>query len=101
MTAPDRGARAYPGGMIREFAAGVGTLLRGFALWRTRPRLLALGLIPAVISFLLLAALLIPLAFSLGAITAWKPYWRIAHGACSREEPQPKFSRASSTVAPW
>lgn len=57
--------------MIREFAAGVGTLLRGFALWRTRPRLLALGLIPAVISALVLAALLIPLAFSLGAITAW------------------------------
>lgn len=68
MTAP---GRAYPGGMIHEFAAGVGTLLRGFALWRTRPRLLALGLIPAAISALLLAALLIPLGFSLGPITAW------------------------------
>ncbi|GAB6856641.1 hypothetical protein JCM13591A_07460 [Microbacterium xylanilyticum] len=63
--------RTYPGVMIREFAAGVGTLLRGFALWRTRPRLLALGLIPAVISFLLLTALLIPLGLSLGAITTW------------------------------
>ncbi|KJL25370.1 Protein CysZ [Microbacterium azadirachtae] len=57
--------------MIREFAAGVGTLLRGFGLWRTRPRLLALGLIPAVIAFLVLAALLIPLGLSLGGITAW------------------------------
>ena len=24
-----------------------------------------------------------------------------AHGACSREEPQPKFSRASRICAPW
>ena len=63
--------RAYPEGMIQEFAAGAGTLLRGFGLWRTRPRLLALGLIPAVISALVLAALLIPLGFSLGPITAW------------------------------
>ena len=62
---------AYPGGMIREFAAGFGTLVRGFGLWRTHPRLLALGLIPAAISFLVLAAALIPLGFSLGGITAW------------------------------
>ncbi|PRB03745.1 EI24 domain-containing protein [Microbacterium sp. MYb64] len=57
--------------MIREFAAGFGTLVRGFGLWRTHPRLLALGLIPAAISFLVLAAALIPLGFSLGGITAW------------------------------
>jgi len=57
--------------MIREFAAGAGTLLRGFGLWRTRPRLLALGLIPAAIAFLVLAALLVPLGLSLGGITAW------------------------------
>ena len=65
------GQDAYPGGMIREFAAGFGTLVRGFGLWRTHPRLLALGLIPAAISFLVLAAALIPLGFSLGGITAW------------------------------
>ena len=57
--------------MIRELAAGAGTLLRGFGLWRTRPRLLALGLIPAAIAFLVLAALLVPLGLSLGGITAW------------------------------
>jgi len=62
---------AYPGGMLREFAIGFGTLLRGFGLWRTHPRLLALGLIPAVISFVVLAAALIPFALSLGAVTAW------------------------------
>lgn len=57
--------------MIREFAAGFGTLVRGFGLWRTHPRLLALGLIPAAISFAVLAAALIPLGFSLGTITTW------------------------------
>ncbi len=57
--------------MIREFAAGFGTLVRGFGLWRTHPRLLAQGLIPAAISFVLLTAALIPFGFSLGAITAW------------------------------
>ena len=36
-----------------------------------------------------------------GAITVWKPYCSSAHGACSREEPQPKFSRASRMEAPW
>jgi hypothetical protein len=36
----------------------------------------------------------------LGAMMARKPYWSIAQGACSRDEPQPKFSRASSTLAP-
>jgi len=57
--------------MIREFAVGFGTLVRGFGLWRTHPRLLALGLIPAAISFAVLAAALIPLGFSLGAVTTW------------------------------
>ena len=32
----------------------------------------------------------------LGAISARKPYWSSAQGACSRLEPQPKFLRASS-----
>ncbi|MFE6736325.1 EI24 domain-containing protein [Microbacterium sp. NPDC057650] len=57
--------------MIREFAAGFGTLLRGFGMWRTHPKLLALGLIPAALAFLVLAALLIPFGLSLGGITSW------------------------------
>ena len=79
-------AGAYPYGMIREFAAGFGTLVRGSGLWRTHPRLLALGLVPAAISFAVLAAALIPFGFSLGPITAWMtpfadgwmPGWRDA-----------------------
>src|SRR5262245_41833974 len=35
-----------------------------------------------------------------GAITALKPYCCRAHGACSREEPQPKFLRVRRIVAP-
>ncbi len=30
-----------------------------------------------------------------------EPYSRIAHGACSREEPQPKLSPASRMLTPW
>jgi CysZ protein len=57
--------------MIREFFAGVRILGRGFGMWRTHPKLLALGLIPAVIAFLLLAGALIPLGLTLGSITDW------------------------------
>ncbi|MFS0854018.1 EI24 domain-containing protein [Microbacterium sp. 179-I 3D4 NHS] len=57
--------------MIREFTAGVGLLFRGFGLWRTRPGLMALGLVPALLAVLLLAAALIPLALNAGAISAW------------------------------
>ncbi|MNY73570.1 hypothetical protein D3C86_2123880 [compost metagenome] len=37
----------------------------------------------------------------LGAITARKPNWSSAQGACSRLEPQPKFLRAIRMDAPW
>src|SRR6267143_4175078 len=36
----------------------------------------------------------------LGAMIALKPKSRRAQGACSREEPQPKFAPATSTLAP-
>ena len=61
----------YRKGMLHEFAAGVGTLARGFGMWRTHPRLMALGLIPAAIAFVVLAAVLIPFGLSLGGLTAW------------------------------
>ncbi|MBT2483412.1 MULTISPECIES: EI24 domain-containing protein [unclassified Microbacterium] len=57
--------------MIREFSIGVRTLFRGFGLWRTRPGLMNLGLIPAVITVILLAALLLPLILNMGSITTW------------------------------
>lgn len=57
--------------MIREFFAGVRILGRGFGMWRTHPKLLALGLVPAIIAFALLAAALLPLGLSLGSATDW------------------------------
>ena len=57
--------------MFREFFAGVRILGRGFGMWRTHPKLLALGLIPALIAFALLAGALIPFALTLGSLTEW------------------------------
>ncbi|MFD8768520.1 EI24 domain-containing protein [Microbacterium oxydans] len=57
--------------MIREFATGIRTLLRGFGLWRTRPGLMLLGLVPAVIALLLLAAALVPLIIGLPSVSTW------------------------------
>ena len=49
----------------------------------------------------LLTLLVEKMSAKLGAITQRKPYSSSAHTACSRLDPQPKLSRASSTVAPW
>lgn len=57
--------------MIREFATGIRTLLRGFGLWRTRPGLMMLGLIPAIIAVVVLAAALIPLVLSMPSLSVW------------------------------
>jgi len=57
--------------MIREFATGIRTLLRGFGLWRTRPGLMVLGLIPAVIAVLVLAAAIVPLVIGMPSVSAW------------------------------
>lgn len=57
--------------MIREFAAGIRTLLRGFGLWRTRPGLMVLGLIPAIIAVVVLAALLVPLVIGMPSLSTW------------------------------
>ena len=48
-----------------------------------------------------LKQLLKKMSAKLGAMMARKPYWSMAQGACSRLEPQPKFSRASRMLAPW
>ena len=46
------------GRIIREFFAGFAVLARGFGLWRRRPWLMLLGLLPVVI----VAAILIAVA---------------------------------------
>jgi CysZ protein len=54
---------------MREFVRGVALLGRGFAFWRTRPALMALGLVPAAIVGALFLAGLITLGAFLPALT--------------------------------
>jgi len=64
---------------MREFIRGMGLLGRGFAYWRRKPRLMALGLIPAaIVGFLLLAGLIalgVALPTVTVAITPWADGW--------------------------
>ncbi|MEV4688827.1 EI24 domain-containing protein [Microbacterium sp. LWH3-1.2] len=54
---------------MREFIGGIGLLGRGFAHWRRRPGLMALGLVPAAIVGLLFLGGLVALSASLPALT--------------------------------
>lgn len=78
-----RGAAAT-GGAVRDFAAGVGLLGRGLGLVLRYPRMLGLGLLPAVISGLLYVAALIALIAFISDLAAgvtwfaddWSAGWR-------------------------
>ncbi|MFC8681729.1 EI24 domain-containing protein [Microbacterium ureisolvens] len=77
---------------MREFVRGAGLLGRGFAYWRRRPGLMALGLVPAAIVGLLFLSGLIALGIFLPAITeavtpfadgwpgVWATVFRVAVG---------------------
>ncbi len=75
----DRSSRPGRGNPVTEFAAGVGYLARGLRLWARSPRLLALGVLPAVVAAVLLAAALGTLWFFLGdivnAFTGFAGHW--------------------------
>jgi CysZ protein len=81
---PPTGRRTRGPNPITEFFRGFATLIRGFSYWRRRPRLMALGLIPAAIVFAILVVLIALLAFNLDAITtfltafadSWDKVWR-------------------------
>jgi CysZ protein len=78
-----RGA-AVTGGAVRNFAVGVGLLGRGLGLVLRSPRLLGLGLLPALISGILYAALLVTLIAFIGDLSRsatffaddWSTGWR-------------------------
>lgn len=57
--------------MVGRFFSGVGMLLRGFGFWSRRPGVMALGLIPAAIVFVLIVAGLATLAVNLAGIADW------------------------------
>jgi len=64
---------------MREFVHGMALLGRGFAHWRRRPGLMALGLVPAAIVGLLFLSGLVALGIALPgitvAITPWAEEW--------------------------
>ena len=50
---------------------GPGYLLRGLGLWRTRPGLMLLGMVPALLVLLLVAGTLVVLLLQVGDLVAW------------------------------
>lgn len=67
-----RDARRRPLGrlrhLVREVLAGAALVPRGFAFWRRRPGVMALGMVPAVIAGALIAAVLIGLGLNVEAL---------------------------------
>ncbi|HYN97857.1 MAG TPA: EI24 domain-containing protein [Pilimelia sp.] len=69
---------------VRQFAAGAGLLLRGVALYARSPRLVLLGLIPSLISFMIFATALVVLVVFLSDLAElvtwfaddWSAGWR-------------------------
>src|SRR4051812_47687951 len=57
--------------VLREFFSGFAVLGRGFGLWRRRPGLMALGLIPALIVAVVMGGLLVLLAINLEAVATF------------------------------
>jgi CysZ protein len=56
---------------VRDYLAGAACLGRGWQLLRQRPRLLLLGMVPALLVWVLLAAAFLALVLHLGEVTAW------------------------------
>lgn len=59
------------GSPVTDFARGAGYLRKGFVFLRARPRLLLLGMLPALIVFLLLAAAFVALVLQVGDLVTW------------------------------
>ena len=53
------------------FAQGAGFLFRGARLWRERPRLMLLGIIPAVIAMIIILGVLVTLVVFADDVIAW------------------------------
>ena len=70
MVATGSERRTRPGA-VREFFAGFAVLGRGFALWRRRPGLMLLGMVPALIVAVVFGVVVVLLAVNLGAVAAF------------------------------
>ena len=54
---------------MTAMTTGAGYLLRGFGMWRRRPGLMLLGMVPALLVFLMLGAALL---FLLSTSVTWR-----------------------------
>jgi CysZ protein len=52
-------------------ARGASYLLKGFGMWRTRPGLMLLGMLPALLVLLVVGAALVGLVLTVGDLVAW------------------------------
>lgn len=57
--------------MMRQFVVGVRALLRGFGFWRREPGVMLLGLVPAVIVWVVVVSGLVALGLNLPGLTEW------------------------------
>ncbi|MGA8847471.1 MAG: EI24 domain-containing protein [Nocardioides sp.] len=56
---------------MTDFARGAGYLRKGLGFLRSRPRLFLLGMLPALVVFLMLAAAFVALLLHVGDLVAW------------------------------
>lgn len=64
--------------MLREFGRGVRDLWSGCAFWARRPKLMLLGLVPSLVSFVLLAGALVAWMGAAPAVAVWlTPFGRL------------------------
>lgn len=50
---------------------GASYVIRGFGMWRRRPGLMLLGMVPAALVFLVFAAAIVALLLNLGDLASW------------------------------
>jgi len=80
--------------MIREFFGGVGVLGRGLGVWATRPKLMLLGALPALIVALVYLAGIVVLAVNSPDLAAWATPF-----ADGWDEPWRSITRVSAALA--
>lgn len=77
--------RRRPVSWPRELLAGAALLWRGFGMWRTRPGVMLLGMVPAVIAFAIVVTVVVILAANIAAIADWLTPFADAWGENERE----------------
>jgi len=83
------GAAVPPkGGVVREFLTGIGMLGRGLATYGTDFRLLALGLIPALLAGILLIGLLVVMIVFIDDLSRTVTWWADGWSSGARESVQ-------------